>query len=272
MKNLFSLLLCFCLLFGAAGKANAALMAYTIDNFDEQLLLIDLTTGITTVIGATGFSDIEGLAFQASTGILFGLDDNSNQLITLNLNTGAGTVVGSLGFNLSDAGLAFDASGNLYASGDLSDSGLFSVDFLTGAATLIGDAGDSPTGIAFFNGELFSASDDCDNNDCLMSVNTTNGNTTEIGDFGINYDEGGLDFDSLGNLWLVEKSEDTIFQINTATGIATAGANIDCRPTCRLEGLAIINTTSTVSVPEPTSLAIFSLALLGFGVSKRKKR
>jgi len=273
VKNIKSLLLSTCLLLGIATPAQATLLAYAIDTVSDQLLQIDLTTGTTTVIGDTGFADIEGLSFQRSTGILFGLDDASDQLITLNLNTGVGTVVGSLGFNFSDAGLAFDENGNLYASGDLGNSGLYSVNFLTGAASFISNSGDDSFDIAFFNGALYGVSDDCDSDDCLQTVNTLTGDTTFVGSLGgINVDEGGLDFDNQGNLWFVEKNENTIFQINILTGLATAGANIDCRPNnCQLEGLAIIDTTRTVTVPEPSTIAIFSLALLGFSFLQRRK-
>ena len=265
MKTLKSFALSTLLAIGCVQTASAGLLAYTVDTTTDQLMSIDLSTGTTNVIGATGFEDVEGLAYHHATGTLYGVDDSSDQLLTFDLTTGAGTVVGSLGQNFSDVGLAFAADGTLYAGGDLSDSGLFSIDLLTGAATLIGDPSVSPFGLAFYDGVMYGVSDDCTGDDCLISVDLSDGSVTQIGSFGgLNADEGGLDVSASGQLWFLESDMSNVYTIDATTGLATAGASISCSPDCTLEGLAIVD------VPEPTTLAIFGLGLLGFGLRARK--
>ena len=97
----------------------AAPIGYSVNSDgDDNLYSIDLATGAYTKIGAVGFSDVEGLAFQPGTGTLFGYDDVTDKLITIDLTTGAGTAVGSAGVSgIIDVGITFDAAGNLFMVG-----------------------------------------------------------------------------------------------------------------------------------------------------------
>ena len=82
---------------------------------DGVLIRIDPVTFATTVIGDTHLEDIDGLAIQPGTGILFGITYGGNDLIRID-KSDAGTVIvyGSLevGSRLED--LAFDSTGRLY--------------------------------------------------------------------------------------------------------------------------------------------------------------
>jgi len=129
--------------FQASGGAEASLFAF--DNNTDQLLSIDPNTGAGTVIGAVGFTEVMGLAFDSNTSTLYGVDAGSNQLITIDTATGAGTAVGALGVNFSDVvGAAYDPnSDTLYATDVIGPTsrGLYTVDTSTGTGTEVGAIG-----------------------------------------------------------------------------------------------------------------------------------
>ena len=63
------------------------------------LYTINTTTGVAFAVGQIGFGNVDALAFDAATNILYGADNGelSSQLITINTSTGAGTSVGNIG-------------------------------------------------------------------------------------------------------------------------------------------------------------------------------
>ena len=103
-----------------------------------SLFTINQATGTATFIGSTGINsdrgvpEVSGIAFDPTTGILYGITGSActgARLITINTSTGAGTLVGIIvgaGFDAttgplgcpggSDA-LAFSSDGTLYAGG-----------------------------------------------------------------------------------------------------------------------------------------------------------
>ena len=96
---------------GGAFVVQAAPIGYAVrSDGDDQLYRIDLATGAATAIGPVGFPSVEGLSFQPSTGVLFGVDDETLQLLTIDVTTGAGSLVGDLGTTDVDLGLTFDSS------------------------------------------------------------------------------------------------------------------------------------------------------------------
>lgn len=82
---------------------------------DGVLLRVDPQTFVTAHIGDTDLDDIDGLAVQPSTGVLFGITYGGNDLIRID-KSDAGAVIlnGNLeaGSRLED--LAFDSTGRLY--------------------------------------------------------------------------------------------------------------------------------------------------------------
>ena len=107
---------------------------YGIDDDSDSLVTIDIQTGAALVVGPTGFSDINGLAFDESTGTLYALDQDSNSLLTIDPETGAGSIVGGTGSGavLQLTCLAADGDGNLYS---YAGGRLASVDPMTGTLT-----------------------------------------------------------------------------------------------------------------------------------------
>jgi len=67
---------------------------------------IDPTTGAATSVGSTGLRNPTGLAFDPTSGTLFGVDNTTGELVTIDPTTGAATVVGATGFR-NIQGLAF---------------------------------------------------------------------------------------------------------------------------------------------------------------------
>ncbi len=110
----------------------------------SQLQTLNPTTGVSTLIGATGvLKPIAGLAYDDTNAVMYGLTDGasggSSDLVTVNLMTGVATVVGSVGFN--GGSLEFGPDGNLYAGSVGNTGNLYRINKATGAGTLVGATG-----------------------------------------------------------------------------------------------------------------------------------
>lgn len=107
---------------------------------DEDILYtIDVGTGATNYIGATGFYGIQGMSFSGNVLYAFDIGNGSgfgDGLITIDPATAVATDVNAaVGGSGSEAQCLFsDHSGNLYCA----NAELFSVDKTTGVVTLIG--------------------------------------------------------------------------------------------------------------------------------------
>lgn len=254
---------------GAAGAAHAIPIGFSVQNDgNDNLYRIDLGAGTTSLVGPVGFADVQGLSFQPSTGILFGVDDTTENLITIDTATGAGSVVGALGVpTVGEAGLAFNNAGDLFLA-DEDQEELFSVDPTSGAATFIGDfflPSDSAvdiTGIDFWNGILFGINED---DSTLVTIDTGTAALTTIGPLGISVDDTGLAFDATGTLWGIGDN-DGIFTVNTSTGDATvtaAGVNNFTNLAIRVQATA---------VPAPATLGLLAIGLAGLAAAGRRRR
>lgn len=115
-----------------------------------QLITINTTSGVGTAIGGFHLGDIRGLAFDANTSRLYGVDNQADQLVIIDTQSGAAAVVGPLGFDFV-VGLGFDPSngGVLYGiqlaaavvnGVQGSTHQLLRIDPATGAATAVGAA------------------------------------------------------------------------------------------------------------------------------------
>ena len=117
----------------AAIRADGVVFAYDVS--PDGLWTVDLCTGSTHLLGATGMSTSGAIGFGAD-GQLYGVDGGSEELVILDQLTGAKTIVGSIGFDATGTGMASGPTGDLL----LADSGsktIFSFDLTTGAGTAV---------------------------------------------------------------------------------------------------------------------------------------
>ncbi len=143
---------------------------------DGVLLRIDPQSFVVTLVGDTGLDDIDGLAVQPTTGVLFGITYGGNDLIRIDKSdAGAVIINGHLeeGSRLED--LAFDFTGRLYV---LTSRAIVAVNPSTGLriskATLSGAT--SLEGLVWDNnrGTFLSAADRGSFKD-LVTINRTTG-------------------------------------------------------------------------------------------------
>jgi len=210
-----------------AANANSAPMAYSVNSdsgneeTEDSLYLIDLATGSdqrrgTLFTGIETRRDTEGLAF-APDGILWGIDDRSLTLFPI------ATTNGGISFQAekdlsgiqagggNDFGMTFSCDSTLYITSVISNT-LYKLD-LEGNSTVIGQLGANISAIAAIgnpsrlyglgNGQFENG--DTDSPD-LYSINTDTGAATLIGALGNTigaYNQGGLAFDSNGDLWAI---------------------------------------------------------------------
>jgi hypothetical protein len=252
-----------------AGEALALPFGYSVrSDLDDNMYRIDLATGAATLLGPTGFADVEGLAI-GPTGTLYGIDDATDQLLTCSTTTGACTVVGPLGVTITDMGLSFGPDGVLYMAVDApTPEQLFRINVATGAATAIGPQGQDVTGLAGRAGiascpsGVFGIGGDNTNN--LVCMNLTTGAATTIGPTGRNFSDGGIDFDpATGVLWgvLDTAPPSEIITINPTTGAATLVGTVSVGG--GFESLAIGPVGAVAVLPVPLDRAALLLLALG---------
>ncbi len=99
-------------------------------------------SGASTLIGSTGFGPISGLAYDAGSGVMYGIEGGPGpaDLLAIDLLTGLATTVGSTGIQAGS--LQFGPDGKLYAGTTGSGGGdIYRIDQANGTATLVGSTG-----------------------------------------------------------------------------------------------------------------------------------
>ena len=219
----------------AAQIMRAAPTIY-IDDSAGRLGIVDVQTGATTIVGATGvtFTDI---AF-APNGDLFGLSFTG--FYRINPQTASVAFIGNHGIPEGNA-LVFDSDGTLYAAGAQSTS-LFRIDPLSGTAVALGNIGYHSAGdLAFKDGALYLSS--ATNELIRISLSTYTG--TSVGPIGFN-SVFGLATGINGVLYGISGTR--IFSVNTATGAGTLLTDYQGR------GLGAANGSSFISEAVPSQL------------------
>lgn len=134
----------------------------------SSLVIVDQTDGSLTMVGELFYNPVRGLAYDASTGTMYGVgtptqppgEGLNDVLFTVDLMTAATTEIGDTGFLLG--GLRFGPDGILY-SGQVQfgggggeggfDANLVQINPATGAGTVIGPTGtEGISGLAFVPG------------------------------------------------------------------------------------------------------------------------
>lgn len=120
----------------------------------KSLITIDPVTGAGTLVGALGLAFGSGdIAFDPTTGLLYGTDNDTAALVSIDKNTGAASVIGAYGVSGFGYGMDFNSAGALYLFPDLGNGDYYTVNIGTGTATDVGNL-DGPSisvGAASFN-------------------------------------------------------------------------------------------------------------------------
>lgn len=271
-----------------AGAQALAATGYVVNSDDpavrdfDSLHLVELGTGQSAKVGevrpgdgAAPFADVEGLAMSRD-GVLYGIDDASKTLLRLELQNGRGLAIdgreGNTGLPRTsnfDFGLTFACDGALYASSD-SRRSLYRIDPATGLATLVGSEGSlgaQITGLAARYDGVYGIGSSGDHN--LYRIDTATGQATLVGALGagLQFTDGGLDFDAAGQLWgvadmtglSINGEPSVLFRIDPATGAAERVATT----LAGVESLAIAAPVCTAPQGEPQPPAIPTLDRAG---------
>lgn len=257
----------------------------------NKLYRIDLANGQTTLIGETGFNDVEGLALS-DEGVLYGIVDSTKTLITIDKQNGHGTAVGGIAgntgltgqgvgqFDALDFGLSFTCDGRLFASSDTTRK-LWQINPRTGQATFASSLGFQMTGLAANRDGLFGLASQGDEG--VYRINSATGVATRFSSIAPNlvFADGGLDFDANGNLWGIldyrppdDNRNSDIVRIDATTGATTFVSST----LPEMEGLAIASVAAcrgpapVVEPHEPIpsgsllSRFLLAIALIGSGL------
>ncbi len=251
--------------------------AYGVTYFADQLVSIDTTTGLGSVVGnlSTPLSPF-GLAFGG--GNLYTFDSTNDVITKINPATAATQATYSIGLQagqlLGQGGLAFQSSTVGFLTSALDPAtfntvnDLYSFNISTGKLTFIAHTADTLEALAFSStGVLYGLGK---NDGDLYTINTTTGAMSLLGNVGVSIGSptGGLAFAPNGTLYAT--LDDALYTINTTTGQATA-----------VGGMATYNGYDTISglaftpgtVPEPSSIVLsgmFLATVAGYGLIRRR--
>lgn len=278
-----------CALLALAAVPGAAQTAYSVkSDIDDNLYSVELLSGRTRRIGATGFGDVESLAFSPGCGTLYGIDDVKDVLVRCNVATGGCTQVGPLRVDVTDTGLAFAADGKLYMSTDAPNPPrLYQIDVPSGRADLLGEQGTAITGLgggfprtgclSGLYGLGGDAAPAAGKPGRLYCIDTARGGATAIGPLGtVDPVDGGLDVGASGTVWGLD-DQGTIFSVDRASGRATVVQRADAARR-GFEGLAIADGICAAEAPHeipaagPAALAALAAVLATLGALLLQRR
>jgi len=249
-------------LYAVSGAGNATSVLYRLDPTNGSVL---------QTIGATGFNHVTALAFDPTSGALYGhvsdtRGSGTTDLISINPLTGAGSIIGSTGQQVPD--MSFNPSGQLYSWSESGDV-LESIDKTTGVATQIGsnNVGTSNTGFAFNStGTLYLKP-----GSQLYTVDPATGLGTFVENLSANL-ANSLAFDANDNLFSVSRPSGAsgpsfLETIDIGTGNVTELGDIG------VSGIsALAFQSGATATPEPGSLALMAGAALSGSVFLRRRK
>ncbi len=257
------------LLIGPTTARSFGEMAYGVTLIGNQLIGVDTNTGLGALVGPlTG--NVAPFGLSGFNNQLYTFDSTADVIRQINTATGATQATYNIGMGpvLGQGGLAFQSSTVGYITSALDpatfnySNNLYQFNLSTGTSTLITHTADTLSAIAFSsNGTLYGLGQ-LDGN--LYTINTANGAMTTIGNVGLSIGStvNSLAFSSGGTLYAT--IDDALYSLNTSTGAATAiGDPAMGTGFASVSGLAFTNGILPSAVPEPSSLVMLALGVVG---------
>jgi hypothetical protein len=259
MKNIIASIIG---LFGLlVAQLSIAGTLFAINDSNNSLVTIDQGTFAVTTVGSLGVGgDFGDLTYDQSNNTLYWIAGRgNNNLYTVNQTTGAATLVGSHGIN-DLFSLAFDSNlGKLFAQS--TNGNVYTLGLATGAATLVGANGIYPGGLAY-NANTNQLLSLAAGPGTINQINPTNGAATLLSS-GSTINDNGFTYDSVNNIYWADDWSNNLYRFDAAfnrTTVANLGAAYD--------GIAYV---PTAKVPEPGSLFLIGLGLVGLVVRRSKR-
>lgn len=203
------------IMYAASGNVNSG-----------QMMTIDISTGMGTIIGISQFNEIKSIAIHPQTRIMYGLVSLPQQTIIVRVNAEEGDAYELFSFPIGNMqGIAFNAAGTLY--GMTRTGGIYTIDLQSQTANLVVNSA-PVTNIAFhpITDELWASMFSLGslNRDRILQINTVTGDTIGIGNTGFGVATNGIAFDGQGNLYGVigtSVQTNNFISIDTQTGEGT---------------------------------------------------
>ena len=180
-RGLFTIGLLVTLAAGLEADDMAYMLGTAAQGVQNPLGIVDLNTGVFTLIGNMGSGGYDGLA--VANGVLY--TEQNGLLYSVNPSNANLTLIGGLnGENLATFGSTTTGLYGLASTGSFSVATLFSINPETGAVTAIGPLGASavPNGQGYYARlSVGSSALYMEFNSNLYSINTTTGAATQVG-------------------------------------------------------------------------------------------
>jgi hypothetical protein len=268
------LLIALGLLVSFSSHAQAMMFA---SDFSGNLYSVNTSTAALTLIGNTGITDLGDITF-GSNGTLYGLGVGGGPaLYTINTTTATATLVGSTGLSfMFEGGLAFSPGGTLYGVSDGSAATPFleTINPNTGVATQVGQmgTGNDFNGIMWRSDGMLVGIEDFSNS--LKTIDPTTAAVANLAGLGFTAGAvGGMTADPLSGLdyfatGLTGTSSLYTFDpfLGTNSLVGAFGGLQD--PTQNgVSGIAATPST----VPEPGTLGLLGMGLVGLVLRRRRK-
>ncbi len=208
----------------ASGRGVVSPPLYVVGDLNNNFGTVNIATGSFGRVSQIG-AQMQGLAYDWNADVFYGVD-NQRRLRSIDPDTGVDTLIGTIsGTTLTINGLGYDPNAGVLYGIAASNGQLFSIDTTSAAATAIGAAGGGNVGGLDFDpatNTLFGL-DDQTAGTRLVSINTTDGTRTIIGNLGAGIlDCNGLAYcDVDQNLYTINATSEQALRINPATGAAT---------------------------------------------------